>query len=357
MPSEVESKLREISNTVNDTSASRSKQDFNDFVKSFVGNNSEADPNNLDETIKTYTDRFDRLKFLFLEQEAKERFMRLVLEQETKIIDRDEVLKSMSEGEELKKALDDKKVKIADVSKDITTSSYEIHDLITEINHRKDRIEELIKELEEKDQKVGKIKSELELQSSQDPTKAEISRFQQKNPSLGYDIDSLGKEELLLKIKEVKARRAELADKTTRTHKEKEELISYMSRNAQRREQLMNESQKFDSLINNIKKIQGDQAPTEQRQQYLQKEKSLRVLIEIWKKISDIEYFRHDDNKITFKLRGHSNEVNVGLEGEKVSSLVIEGFENSKLRDIARSANESQDTINNLMSSIRSLLK
>lgn len=67
---------------------------------------------------------------------------------------------------ELKKGLDDKKVKIGDVSKDITRSAYDKHHLITEINHRKDRIEEVIQEVGEKDQKLDQTTWEIEPQSS-----------------------------------------------------------------------------------------------------------------------------------------------------------------------------------------------
>lgn len=330
-------KIQQLREQSQQTEAAKSRETLGASLTSLSSTAPDlADPNQLDDIVTGYTDRFDRLQFLFLEQEAKEQFFRLVLEQNDKIIDQSAILDVMERAKKYKAVLHEKAAKTQATTQEIKSVAQTWFSLYN-------RLEEALLQLEANELSLNEKKSahleeltkQAALYKEDDPTVETLAKmdFPTKDllviSNVENTIDTIQSQRL--KIEESLRGLKERVDATKQTIKTNEEY----------RDKCEAEVAKLDQIIADLQQV-NSQLSSEQKE-LVSKESSLTKLIAIWCNLTQIDDFKVVDDEVGFKFTEFpENHITMGVQGDKLVSLQCNGIDNTQLLRIENLAKKSK---------------
>ncbi|KAH3667757.1 hypothetical protein WICMUC_005289 [Wickerhamomyces mucosus] len=234
---------------------SNPETDFNNAIEQFNPNYSKIDPKGLDDSIKAYNDRFERLKFLFLEQESKEKFLRLILEHPPKVISNDDISIVYEENSQLKEVLSQKDKETNALGDAIKGESLSYENLIEMTKEKLMAIEKLELEIKENNQVRESIEKQYgEKLTSTDPLLLELTNKIGGNAHLQIkteDFHSLTR--LDVKLSQISQRRSEISERITQLNQLKQEKLDRIRKDEQKRVGLLEVGNELDNQIQEIK--------------------------------------------------------------------------------------------------------
>lgn len=142
-------------NELGDTSAIsilNAENDFKSRVKKV--NESIQDPNSINEEINYLRENFSKLKFQYLEQETKEKFLRSLLESSPPYVGQDDINKLEANNQETKRALKSLKDAVTHKSIEIEDITRETIDLCEEFMSKKNEVESMLADFEDIERKL-----------------------------------------------------------------------------------------------------------------------------------------------------------------------------------------------------------
>lgn len=273
-------------------------------------------PKDIDSKLAEYVARFDRLKFLFLEQESKERFLRGILSSNCDF-NQDDIFNVIQKEKKLNVEIESNENRIEELSnkiKEIISENIEkeaiagklkaevfkLNDELKELNKVKDELFNDLNELKQLNPNIEKL--EQVIQDNADILKendividkAGLSRLNGKNAELQKKINEL------IKQKNEKMERLKVRDELVRKREENEtkikEILSSSTIELKNVDLLIKIWGNF-AKISSIKCSESGNGD-EQVLEMIYKDSPLRIVLTKEAKIKSIEYSKHDkENK------------------------------------------------------------
>jgi len=380
--SELEERLHNALKNTENTLVTNAFKEFNESMKSL--NESKArpdqsyDPRDLDSQISSYQvsilrchltgydtngskDLFDRLKFLFLEQEAKEKFLRMVLEPNPRNIDKSDITKATEERDEMFKQVQSKEKELEDLTtriKEIATDNYNKHVEIKEIEKR---LIEKIESLKTKREQLAKTKLNLENFQKSDPSLSKFQELFQKIPSLIQNVD----ESVLNSIEEMQ----KIIDQhLSKIHDLQQQLLNSEYALGKEQERIQSEKIKLAELtkqdeelskqVELIKQsLNNEDSNNPETLKMNKREESLRIMMKVWLQISNIYDFIYNDENglIKFKFKDFPTKeclINIDEINGKIVKLRYDDIEDNLLQSIMMSSNKADDPVSHAVQSL-----
>lgn len=332
----------EIRDRVEATAGAHSAESLASLLRSVNPSAPESvDPNALDDVINNYTERFDRLQFLFLEQEAKEQFFRLVLEQNDSLVDAQAIMRVMAEAKEQKSVLDGKASQLKLTTEKIQQLARTFHDLYDKSNVAYDCITATEAKLEKNRAELAELTAFVKSHEKDDPTMDGLSQVSQHLPP-GSELSTLANVEHTLKL--VKLRRLECQRRVEEISQQITKMKDVALKNEQRSKRLLEEDKRLNQLIEDMKRV-DNQLDGEQRELLAQEDK-LSILTEIWCDLYEVSDFKVDGDTIRFKFDKSDQVIAITTGGGVITGLSCDGVSDVKLEQIVKSANESATPLN-----------
>lgn len=297
-----------------------------------------ADPNALGDVIGTYTERFDRLQFLFLEQEAKEQFFRLVLEQNDTLIDSAAIARVASEATAYKLTLDQKAQALKETTQRIQALAEKFHEDYKLVSGKYDALAASETRLIDNKAKLELLVQAMNEHESKDPSANGLSKLNQLAGSLvQHDLSILRNVESSLV--EIEEHRVTLRAKMDHLQVEINRITQSANTNAQRSAKLEQENKRLTALIEDMKNV--DKQLDGEQQEILAQEDKLSLLTKIWCKLYQISDYKADAGHISFRFQKFPSVVSMATEQGKIQSLTCEGLGSELLSKVMTAANAS----------------
>lgn len=349
----VEDRIESSYKSALETTLAEAREEYNAFLKSFVASTKsdfeylEANPESVDTLIKNYTERFERLKFLFLEQEAKEIFMRRILDPD---LDQNiDLLGSEEKLEVLRRKLNSKKDEIDTLTNDISDKSKHAFSLYGDILFKKETSLNLLDEIKKKNKELLKVYEDIDKFNSQDPSLKEFEEFAEV-PNLDFDIKDLNKEQLENKLNEFKAKRELNKLKIKELEDKKSFKISKLAKDSERSYQLNLNKQKLDTFISELNEKKLRYERDLELDKILKDEFKISGLVELLKRISFLLAFnfKADEKIIFFKFQNFEHEdckIYLNDDEIRIKKIAYPLLEEEALNSIIEKSNNSKNPV------------
>jgi uncharacterized coiled-coil DUF342 family protein len=310
-----------------------------------------ADPNALDDVITTYTERFDRLQFLFLEQESKEQFFKLVLEQNDTIVDQQAITKAIGEVKEYKANLDERAQMLKNKTQEIKALATKFHENYEQVNGKIDEIKAMQLRLEENKAKLDELTLFMKENENDDPTSEGLAKVKQTCGILDdYSLSSV--DGVNKTLEDISKRRGWYESKIKALRSTIDELNEISQRNEQRSTNLTEENARLSALIEELKTKES--SLNDAQKDVLGKEDKLSLLIKIWCELYQILDFQALDGKVSFKFKQFpEHQVSLVSQKGQIEQLDCSGVDTEQ---IIASANKSQTPLYQASTMIYDLL-
>lgn len=318
---------------------------------------SNVDPSVLDEVINLYVERFDRLKFLFLEQESKEQFLRLVLEQNDKEINRDAILQSSNEAKQKKQELELKKKAVDLMASDINDKIDQVMKLGESLDQHTTTATKLITDTDEKMKRVAQLREAIDGVNRQSEMIYQIIEMASTVESLDPGTNLNTAKSLYSALENIKLRKSWIDEQTKIAQESLKVKEEHAQQNAAKKNQLQKEKARLGLALEEWKKIHAsnNDSLSQQNKQVLATEEKTLLVTALLKKLAGISSFSIEDGIWSIALaKEPENTLRVVMEddGVHINSFAYPGLTANQTTVLTTEVNAESNPLHTLCSII-----
>ncbi|AOA61411.1 Hypothetical protein KP2612_000670 [Komagataella phaffii] len=115
------------------------------------------DPREIENSLKFYETQFEKLGFQYLEQESKEKFLRIIINENPKLIDNNNIVQLEKENSQVKDNIDEVDSKIKTQVKELDQLGASSIELANKVSQKSDQISQTKKELQQMEQELQEL--------------------------------------------------------------------------------------------------------------------------------------------------------------------------------------------------------
>lgn len=289
---------------------------------------------------------------MFLEQEAKEKFLRMILEQSPRSVEKSDIAKAVEKKEEIQKMGDEKNQHIEELMVNIEQLSNENSEKYRDILQKESILKEKFNSVQSKREELEKLKGKLETYTQNDTTLPKLQELFNKMPLLAQNIQ----ESDLNPIEKMQRHINEYLEKVHELQNKIENMETLINNEKQRihlqklkYDELKKEDEYLSKQVDHIKELlSNENFNTPENLKRIKQEESLRVMMNIWSQISNIKNFKYNEGLISFHFKDFPEIECLMFQNEithKLEKLKYETLDDEIMRQFVIKANNSKDPV------------
>lgn len=289
---------------------------------------------------------------MFLEQEAKEKFLRMILEQSPRTVEKSDLSKAAEKKEEIQRVGDEKSRHIDELMVNIEQLSNENYEKYTDISQKEALLREKSNSLKSKREELQKLKEKLASYTQNDTSLPKLQELFRKMPLLAQDVEESAlnsPEAMQTLINDHLEKVHQLQDKIESTEKLINDEKKRIASQKMKYEELKKEDEELTKQIEHIKVLltnEGNNSP--EKLKLAKQEESLRVMMKIWSQISNIKNFQYNEGAISFYFKDFPDTECLMLQNEKTQKLEklnYANLDNDIIGQLVIKANGTKDPV------------
>mmetsp|Transcript_2391 Transcript_2391/g.2658 ORF Transcript_2391/g.2658 Transcript_2391/m.2658 type:complete len:343 (-) Transcript_2391:1329-2357(-) len=308
-----------------------SQKDFQSHMSKI--NESIENPNLINDEINFQKENFSKLKFQYLEQETKEKFLRSLFDNPPKYIQQEDINKLQEENVHSKQALKALKKSMNNKMNDIHEISRETVELNEEYQQKYDETNKMLEEVQSMEEKINSI-----IDNQKDETKEIINSL--------IEISSGLKEKDLTKIM-TSANDRLLQDYITNPSQANNEIHLKTQLNENQQQHLQKLQEKLTTLKSKLLNIEHNKEPNN-NQFYAQWVKEMNEILISLNDLSHIEFEFVDNTNLKLIVNNHNLLLN-----KDFNILNTTDFKN---QDLINKINTNEDKMKSFLLLVNDLL-
>ncbi|CCH45406.1 WD repeat-containing protein [Wickerhamomyces ciferrii] len=348
-----ETNLKELEEFQKSTLLYSAETDFNERIKTLLSEKAKEgvnyDPRELDPQISNYQDLFERLKFLYLEQDAKDRFFRKILETNSNInkIDIENANKNIEDWK-LKTELKNKSIKEAMEKIDKICEEQELG--LSKITEIYESVKAKQQDLKIQNDKLKKLNIENQNNTENDDLSPKLQDLISKYSNLSESDSIINSINEMQKFSEEKVKLLdEKLEDINKMHKTIEDKIQYLQNRKFQYEESLQKNEKLTEKLININNEQSKTIKDPKIQLKLQKHENLKTLMNIWFKITNISNFEfNDDDILHFNYKDFPQTkclIKFNSSNGLIESIIFDLIHQDKLKQLIIKSNNSSNPL------------
>lgn len=333
---------------------------FEDALRPYSDANN-IDPTRLNAVVKSYSDKFETFRGVFLEQESKEQFLKLILEQDTTVVTQQKIADVKERNLNLQQELGQRGLAAEKLTHTTETKAKAHQNLENEIEEKLKVIETLHGDISTIRAQIQQIKEKYgDSLDMQDPL---LQKILEKIKHHGLSSSTMN----LHTTPNIQKQTAEITRKRLETQRKIDELsrlkqskLTSIKTSQIERTQLKAHKDILNEEISEIKRLNDNMENLKERELYQRNNENLSIIKGALNPLSPLENFEKvNPNQIVFNYKTHPNikvvlTLDTTIENEnqnqnedeiKVEGIVCQGLKEEMLISITKQANKAINSV------------